>query len=98
MSQGTALELRGRWKRGGGRARKWASTNDPGNHLCCIEQRLRRQMGVPLRHARRGVSEQSLDHVERDALVYEEAGERVTQVVQADIVTALHGDGCGSRD
>ena len=56
-----------------------------GDNFRRIQQRLWREMSIPLRHARRGVPEQPLHHVERDALIDQKARERMTQVMQANI-------------
>ena len=45
-------------------------------------------MGVTLGHADLGVPKEALDHVERDALVHQEAGERMAQIVQSDVSQA----------
>ena len=62
------------------------TTDHAGGHLGCVQQGLRRQVRVSLRHPGRGVPEQPLHHVERDALIDEEAGERVAQVVEANVI------------
>ena len=64
-------------------AASWPRTADnAGNHLSGVEQGLRSQMGIALGHARLGVPKKALDHVKRYALVHQEAGERVPQIVQ----------------
>ena len=45
-------------------------------------------MSVTLGHARLGVPKEALDHVKRDAVVHQEAGERVAQIMQSDVSQA----------
>ena len=67
-------------------AHRFARTTDnAGDDLRCVQQGLRCQMGIPLGHLGRGVPQQPLHHVERDALVHQETRKRVAQVVDADV-------------
>ena len=61
------------------------TTDHAGDNFSRVQQRLRRQVSVALCHLGRGMPKQSLDHVERHAAVYQEAGERVAQVVKAHV-------------
>ena len=56
-----------------------------GGNLGRVQQSLRRKVRVSLRHPGRGVPEQPLHHVERDASVHEQARKRVAKVMQADV-------------
>ena len=58
------------------------------SHLRRVEQGLRGQVSVPLGHAGLGVPKESLDHVKRHALVHQEAGERMAQIMQSDLSQA----------
>jgi hypothetical protein len=55
------------------------------NHLGGFQQRLWRQVSVALGHPNLGMPEEPLDHVERHTLIDQEAGERVTEIVQPHI-------------
>jgi hypothetical protein len=70
---------------GGARAR---TTDHAGDNLRGVEQGLRGQVSVPLGHAGLGVPKQPLDHVQRHALVHQEAGERMAQIMQSDVSQA----------
>src|SRR5262249_34993202 len=69
--------------------RSWSSLSAfPGSRaddLGGVQQGLWRQMSVTLRHAWLSVPEESLDDVERHALVYEKARERVAPIVEANV-------------
>jgi hypothetical protein len=75
----------GSWKPIGGVTvgRSWLDHDR--SHLGGVEQGLRGQVSVPLGHAGLGVPEEPLDHVKRHALVHQEAGERMAQIMQSDV-------------
>jgi hypothetical protein len=60
-------------------------TDHAADRLGRVQQGLRGQVRVSLCHPGRGVPEQPLHDIERDALVDEQARERVTQVVQPNV-------------
>jgi hypothetical protein len=62
--------------------------NRDGSHLGRVKQGLRSQVGVTLGHARLGVPKEVLDHVKRHALVHQEAGEGMAQIMQSDVSQA----------
>ena len=64
-----------------------ASTIDyiGGDQLGRVQQRLRGQVGVALGHASVGVPQQSLDQVERHALIHQETGERVAVIPSSEL-------------
>ena len=78
----------GSWKPIGGVTvgRSWLDHDR--SQLGGVEQGLRSQVGVTLGHADLGVPKEALDHVKRDALVHQEAGERMAQIVQSDVSQA----------
>ena len=58
------------------------------NHLRRVQQGLGSQVSVSLGHPGLGVPKKSLDHVKRDPLVHQEAGERMAQIMQSDVSQA----------
>ena len=64
------------------------TTDHAGDNLRRVQQGLRSQMRIPLGHAGLGVPKESLDHVKRHALVHQEAGERMAQIMQSDVSQA----------
>ena len=78
----------GSWKPIGGATvgRPWLHHDR--SHLGGVKQGLRSQVSVTLGHARLGVPKEALDHVKRDAVVHQEAGERVAQIMQSDVSQA----------
>ena len=64
------------------------TTDNTGDHLRRVQQGLRSEVSVTLGHASLGVPKKALDHVKRDTLVHQEAGERVAQVMETDVSQA----------
>ena len=60
--------------------------NDPVHDFGRLGQRVASEMGVALRGAGIGMPEQRLYHVERDALIDQEARKRMPQVVQPQVL------------
>ena len=78
----------GSWKPIGGVSVGRPSLDHDRSHLGGVEQGLRSQVGVTLGHAGLGVPKEVLDHVKRHALVHQEAGERMAQIMQSDVSQA----------
>ena len=64
------------------------TTDHAGDNLRRVQQGLRSQMRIPLGHAGLGVPKEALDHVERHAVVHQEAGERMAQIMQSNVSQA----------
>ena len=63
----------------------WRSLDHKRSHLGGDQQGLRSQVGITLGHADLGVPKEALDHVKRHTLVHQEAGERMSQIMQSDV-------------
>jgi hypothetical protein len=72
-----------RCERRGIRARR--PTDNAGNHLSGVQEGLGGEVSVALGHARLSVPKKTLDHVKRDTLVHQEAGEGVAQIMEANV-------------
>ena len=64
------------------------TTDHAGDNFRRVQQRLWREMRIPLRHPRRGVAEQPLHHVERDTPVHEQACKRVASNCSPHLASA----------
>ena len=78
----------GSWKPIGGFSFERPLLDHDRSHLRRVEQGLRSQVSVTLGHAGLGVPKEPLDHVKRHALVHQEAGERMAQIMQSDLSQA----------
>ena len=78
----------GSWKPIGGVTVRRPSLDHDRSHLGRVKQGLRSQVSVTLGHARLGMPKEVLDHVKRHALVHQEAGERMAQIMQSDVSQA----------
>ena len=76
------------WKPVGGVSVGRLSVDYGRSYLGGVEQGLRSQVSVPLGHARLGMPKEVLDHVKRHALVHQETGERMAQIMQSDVSQA----------
>jgi hypothetical protein len=78
----------GSWKPIGGVSVGRPCLDHDRSHLRRVQQRLRSQVSVSLRHPGLGVPKEALNHVERHTLVHQEAGERMAQIMQSDLSQA----------